>query len=84
MDNTRDRIFFLNGLMDMFKELILDLHGFADSGTSGDRKFCCHIPYIVNLVFGFYLTGRIWRHVTTENTLYLTNNKKKLMQTVLV
>ncbi|XP_025085040.1 F-box only protein 47-like isoform X2 [Pomacea canaliculata] len=38
MDNTRDRIFFLNGLMDMFKELILDLHGFADSDEDGNEE----------------------------------------------
>lgn len=32
MDRPKDRLHYLNGLMDMFRELILDLHEFSDQG----------------------------------------------------
>lgn len=32
MDKPKDRLHYLNGLMDMFRELILDLHEFSDQG----------------------------------------------------
>ena len=32
IDNVKDRHCFFNGIMNMFKELILDLHEFGDQG----------------------------------------------------
>ncbi|KAK6190294.1 hypothetical protein SNE40_002199 [Patella caerulea] len=31
MDNSKDRLLFINSMMDMFKELILDMHEFTES-----------------------------------------------------
>ena len=33
MDNGKKRLQFFNSVMDMFRELILDLHEFSDPGT---------------------------------------------------
>lgn len=54
MDNSRDRVHFVNGLMDMFKELILDLHDFSDSGKEDHRAFSVRqtISCIVQVMTG--------------------------------
>jgi len=34
MDNSRDRVAFLYGIVDMFKEAVLDVHEFGDAGMT--------------------------------------------------
>ena len=34
MDNPRDKVALLSGIADMFRELIVDLHEFADAGMN--------------------------------------------------
>ncbi|XP_076472156.1 F-box only protein 47-like [Babylonia areolata] len=38
MENSRDRLNFVNGLMDMFKELVFDLHDYSDTDDEGDDR----------------------------------------------
>ncbi|KAK7098949.1 hypothetical protein V1264_003159 [Littorina saxatilis] len=38
MENSRDRLSFVNSLMDMFKECIFDLHDYNDTDDEGDDR----------------------------------------------
>jgi hypothetical protein len=40
MDKPKDRLHYFNSLMDMFRELILDIHEFADQGKwTTDKEY---------------------------------------------